>query len=91
MDVLLHPLVSVRLQLVNSDWFYLALLQDFSPIKDGWGTAASLCSILCQCCDGVQLEASLEFNETFLPNALDNMLNLSFKIQEVYLATEVSH
>ena len=69
---------------------HLALLQDFSPIKGGWGTAASLCSILCQCCDGVRLEASLEFNETFLPNALDNMLNLSFKIQEVYLATEVS-
>ena len=67
----------------------LALLQDFSPIEDGWSTAACLCSILCQCCDGVRLEASLEFNETFLPNALENMLNVSFKIQEAYLATKV--
>ena len=68
---------------------HLALLQDFSTIEDGWSTAACLCSILCQCCDGVRLEASLEFNETFLPNALDNMLNLVFKIQETYLATKV--
>lgn len=68
---------------------YLALLQDFTPIEGGWSTAASLCSIICQCCDGAKLQASLEFNQTFLPNVLDNMLNLSFKIQEVYLATEV--
>ena len=68
-----------------------ALLQDFFPIEGEWSTAASLCYILCQCCDGVRLESSLEFNETFLPGALDNMLNLSFKIQEVYLASPVSY
>lgn len=85
--------VKIRQDIWNYDVLHvcsLALLQDFSPIEGGWSTAASLCFILCQCCDRIRLESSLDFNETFLPSTLDNMLNLLFKIQEVYLATETN-
>ncbi|XP_046846849.1 LOW QUALITY PROTEIN: IQ calmodulin-binding motif-containing protein 1-like [Xenia sp. Carnegie-2017] len=85
--------IKVRQHIWNYDILHVcstALLQDYSCIDKGWDIAAKLCSILCQCCDGSELTTSIQFNETFLPNLLENMLDLCFKIQEVYLAAEAA-
>lgn len=58
----------------------LALKQDFAAIKGGWNTATQLGTILCQSCVGLKLPEVKEYEESFLPDVVDNVLTLAAKL-----------
>ncbi|XP_078378512.1 IQ calmodulin-binding motif-containing protein 1-like [Oculina patagonica] len=71
----------------NDLWTYdvihvcnLALKQDFAAIAGGWNTATKLGTILCQSCVGLKLPEVKEYEETFLPDVVDNVLTLAAKL-----------
>ena len=64
-----------------------ALKQDFTSIHGGWNTAAKLGSILCQSCVGLDLPKVKDYKETFLPDAVENILTLAAKLLDFYVKT----
>ena len=67
----------------------VALRQDFGAIVGGWDTAAQLGNILCQSCVGLTLPEVKEYDETFLPDVVDNMLALAAKLLDLSIKPEV--
>ena len=65
---------------ILSLFFSPALKQDFAVIKGGWNTATQLGMILCQSCVGLKLPEIKEYEESFLPDVVDNVLTLAAKL-----------
>ncbi|KAM4698182.1 IQ calmodulin-binding motif-containing protein 1-like [Rhinophrynus dorsalis] len=60
----------------------LVLKQDYSRVRGGWATAASLAEILSNCCVGLDpSEDTEEFYTKLLPSAILNLLLLGRRIQ----------
>ncbi|XP_013413711.1 IQ calmodulin-binding motif-containing protein 1 [Lingula anatina] len=79
----------------NEIWTYdllqvliLVLKQDFDRVRGGWGTATKLANLLSHCCTGLDPPDSQEFYQLSLPEAVENQLMLSRKIQTKYLKTD---
>lgn len=88
------PSGSIGTIIRNDLWTYdvihvcnLALKQDFTSIHGGWNTAAKLGSILCQSCVGLDLPKVKDYKETFLPDAVENILTLAAKLLDFYVKT----
>jgi len=69
--------------LITAGPFYLfsvALKQDFAAIVGGWNTATQLGTILCQSCVGLKLPEVKEYEESFLPDVVENVLTVAAKL-----------
>ena len=64
-------------------FFSAALKQDFAAIAGGWNTATQLCTILCQSCVGLKLPEEKEYEESFLPDVVDNVLTVAAKLLDL--------
>lgn len=67
----------------------LALKQDFGGISGGWETASQLGNILCQSCVGLTLPEVKEYEETFLPDVVENLLTLAAKLLDFSVKAKV--
>lgn len=65
----------------------LALKQDFAAISGGWNTATQLSSILCQSCVGLKLPEEKDYEESFLPDVVENVLTLAAKLLDFCVRT----
>ena len=66
-----------------------ALKQDFGGISGGWETASQLGNILCQSCVGLTLPEVKEYEETFLPDVVENLLTLAAKLLDFSVKAKV--
>lgn len=66
-----------------------ALKQDFGGISGGWETASLLGNILCQSCVGLTLPEVKEYEETFLPDVVENLLTLAAKLLDFSVKAKV--
>ena len=66
-----------------------ALKQDFGGISGGWETASQLGNILCQSCVGLTLPEVKEYEETFLPDVVENLLTLAAKLLDFSVKVKV--
>lgn len=65
--------------------------QDFTAIEGAWHTASELATIICSACLGYIPDNKVEFKKQFLPDVAESMLNISEKIQVIFIKTmEVS-
>ncbi|KAJ7369736.1 IQ calmodulin-binding motif-containing protein [Desmophyllum pertusum] len=67
----------------------LALKQDFAAISGGWDTATQLGTILCQSCVGLKLPEVKEYEKSFLPDVVDNVLTLAAKLLDFSVKAKV--
>ncbi|XP_018413588.1 PREDICTED: IQ calmodulin-binding motif-containing protein 1 [Nanorana parkeri] len=88
------PAGSKELQRIKEDLYNYGLIQycvlvqkqDYSRVKGGWTTAASLADILSSCCVGLNPKNDAEeFRSKILPSAILNMLVLGRRIQARYV------
>lgn len=63
--------------------------QDFTSISGGWSTASQLGSILCQSCVGLKLPEEKDYEESFLPDVVENVMTLAAKLLDFYIKTRV--
>ncbi|CAH1774154.1 unnamed protein product [Owenia fusiformis] len=84
-------------QLKNDIWSYdllpvliLVLKQDYTKVAQGWNTAAQLSKVVSQCCVGIEPSGESDFYDKLLPDAIENMLILAWRIQEKYIETSVA-
>ena len=73
---------------MKSVLFFSALKQDFDSIMGKWNTATQLSAILCQSCVGLKLPEVKDFEESFLPDVVENVLTLSAKLLDSCLKSE---
>lgn len=66
-----------------------ALKQDFAAISGGWDTATQLGTILCQSCVGLKLPEVKEYEKSFLPDVVDNVLTLAAKLLDFSVKAKV--